>query len=64
MAAYLAGANNRAVGFDTGGMPWALILVGALNVGSMATVWHGDVTPRKHREVTALPVSDVLAPTA
>jgi phosphatidylserine decarboxylase len=28
----------------------------------MATVWHGDVTPRKHREVTALPVSDVLAP--
>jgi phosphatidylserine decarboxylase len=50
-------------GFDTGGMPWALILVGALNVGSMATVWHGDVTPRKHREVTALPVSDVLAPT-
>jgi phosphatidylserine decarboxylase len=49
-------------GFDCGGMPWAIILVGALNVGSMATVWHGDVTPRKHREVTALPVSDVLAP--
>ena len=36
----------------------ASILVGALNVGSMATVWHGDVTPRKHREVTALPVTD------
>jgi phosphatidylserine decarboxylase len=50
-------------GFDTGGMPWAIVLVGALNVGSMATVWHGDVTPRKHREVTALPVTDVLAPT-
>jgi phosphatidylserine decarboxylase len=49
-------------GFDAGGMPWALILVGALNVGSMATVWHGDVTPRKHREVTALPVEAVLAP--
>ena len=49
-------------GFDHGGVPWALILVGALNVGSMATVWHGDVTPRKHREVTALPVNDVLAP--
>jgi phosphatidylserine decarboxylase len=49
-------------GFDAGGMPWAIILVGALNVGSMATVWHGDVTPRKIREVTALPVSDVLAP--
>src|SRR5262245_52124773 len=57
--------NERVVcGFDSGGMPWALILVGALNVGSMATVWHGDVTPRKHREVTALPVTDVLAPPA
>jgi phosphatidylserine decarboxylase len=48
-------------GFDAGGIPWAIILVGALNVGSMATVWHGDVTPRRHREVTALPVTDVLA---
>jgi phosphatidylserine decarboxylase len=50
-------------GFDAGGIPFGVILVGALNVGSMATVWHGDVTPRKHREVTALPVSDVLADT-
>lgn len=49
-------------GFDSGAMPWALILVGALNVGSMATVWHGDVTPRKHRQVTDLPVNDLLAP--
>jgi phosphatidylserine decarboxylase len=49
-------------GFDSGGMPWSIILVGALNVGSMATVWHGDVTPRRHREVTALPVTSVLAP--
>ena len=57
--------NERVVcGFDSAGMPWGLILVGALNVGSMATVWHGDVTPRKHREVTSLPVTDVLAPTA
>jgi phosphatidylserine decarboxylase len=56
--------NERVVcGFDAGGMPWAIILVGALNVGSMATVWHGDVTPRRHREVTALPVTDVLADT-
>ena len=57
-------ARNERVfcGFDSGGMPWAIILVGALNVGSMATVWHGDVTPRKHREVTALPVSDALSP--
>jgi phosphatidylserine decarboxylase len=50
-------------GFDSGGVPWANILVGALNVGSMATVWHGDVTPRRIRDVTALPVSAVLAPT-
>jgi phosphatidylserine decarboxylase len=49
-------------GFDAGGMPWAIILVGALNVGSMATVWHGDVTPRRHREVTSLPLTDVLSP--
>jgi phosphatidylserine decarboxylase len=51
-------------GFDAGGTPWAIILVGALNVGSMATVWHGDVTPRKLREVTALPVTDALSPLA
>ena len=50
-------------GFDSGGMPFGVILVGALNVGSMATVWHGDVTPRKHRDVTALPVTNVLADT-
>ena len=48
-------------GFDSDGTPFGVILVGALNVGSMATVWHGDVTPRKHREVTALPVTEVLA---
>ena len=48
-------------GFDSDGTPFGVILVGALNVGSMATVWHGDVTPRKHREVTALPVTGVLA---
>jgi phosphatidylserine decarboxylase len=56
-------------GFDAGGIPWAILLIGALNVGSMATVWHGDVTPRKHRFVTALPVpgplaTDTLAPAA
>ena len=50
-------------GFDCGGMPWAIILVGALNVGSMATVWHGDVTPRKLRLVTPLPDTELLAPT-
>jgi phosphatidylserine decarboxylase len=58
-------ARNERVfcGFDCGGVPWAIILVGALNVGSMATVWHGDVTPRRHRDITRLPVDEVLAPT-
>jgi len=57
-------ARNERVfcGFDVGGLPWGIVLVGALNVGSMATVWHGDVTPRKHREVAALPVTDLRAP--
>ncbi|MBC8027993.1 MAG: phosphatidylserine decarboxylase [Steroidobacteraceae bacterium] len=64
-------ARNERVfcGFDSGGIPLGVILVGALNVGSMATVWHGDVTPRKHRDFTELPVdgplvSATLAPLA
>lgn len=36
--------------------PFAVIFVGALNVGSMATVWHGDVTPRQPRVVSELPL--------
>jgi phosphatidylserine decarboxylase len=35
---------------------FAVIFVGALNVGSMATVWHGDVTPRRLRRVAKLPL--------
>jgi phosphatidylserine decarboxylase len=56
--------NERVVcGFDSSGMPWGLVLVGALNVGSMGTVWHGDITPRAFRKITPLPLTDVLAPT-
>lgn len=59
----LFAVNERVFcGFDAGGMPWGIVLVGALNVGSMATVWHGDVTPRRQREVTRLPVTDALSP--
>jgi phosphatidylserine decarboxylase len=36
--------------------PFAVIFIGALNVGSMATVWHGDVTPRWSRRASALPL--------
>jgi len=37
--------------FDTAFGQFALVLVGALNVGSMATVWAGDITPAKRRAV-------------
>ena len=36
--------------------PFAVIFVGALNVGSMATVWHGDVTPRRPRRACRIPL--------
>jgi phosphatidylserine decarboxylase len=39
--------------------PFAVVLVGALNVGSMATVWAGDITPRRPRRVTRLPPQPV-----
>jgi len=34
---------------------FAVVLVGALNVGSIATVWAGDVTPAPRRRLTRLP---------
>lgn len=41
---------------------FAVVLVGALFVGSMATVWHGDVAPAAQRKVTTLlPRSDLKA---
>jgi phosphatidylserine decarboxylase len=48
--------------FDTGPHPFALVLVGALFVGSMATVWHGEVTPRFARQRTDLPLDASRAP--
>ena len=41
--------------FDTEFGQFALVMVGALNVGSMATVWAGDITPAPHRVVTRIP---------
>jgi phosphatidylserine decarboxylase len=41
--------------FDSVGGQFALVLVGALNVGSMATVWAGDITPRRPRVLSRLP---------
>ncbi|MDB6084979.1 MAG: phosphatidylserine decarboxylase [Gammaproteobacteria bacterium] len=41
--------------FETDFGRFALVMVGALNVGSMATVWAGDITPHPRRTVTRIP---------
>ena len=38
--------------FETNNGPMAVIQVGAINVGSMETVWHGMVTPPYGKEIT------------
>jgi phosphatidylserine decarboxylase len=51
--------NERIVcAFAEGPLSFALVLVGALFVGSMSTVWHGEVTPRKPRRRARLPVPE------
>jgi phosphatidylserine decarboxylase len=45
--------------FNTAVGRMGVVMVGALNVGSMATVWGGDITPAKKRQVTVLPPADV-----
>ena len=45
--------------FDTAFGQVALIMVGALNVGSMTTVWAGDITPAARRVITTLPQQHV-----
>jgi len=42
--------------FSAGALSFALVLVGALFVGSMSTVWHGEVTPRRPRAASRLPL--------
>lgn len=47
--------NERVIcGFDGPSGPFAMVLVGALFVGSMSTVWHGEVTPARRRIVSTL----------
>ncbi len=54
--------NERVVCiFEDGPALFAMVLVGALFVGSMTTVWHGDITPRRRRR-TDLPVDRSLGP--
>lgn len=45
--------------FDGGFGAFAVILVGALNVGSIGTVWAGDVTPAARRIITRIPSPDM-----
>ena len=45
--------------FDTAFGQMAVVMVGALNVGSMATVWAGDITPAERREITRIPASGI-----
>jgi len=45
--------------FATAHGEFALVLVGALNVGSIATVWAGDIAPAPRREITVLPPQSV-----
>jgi phosphatidylserine decarboxylase len=57
--------NERVVCvFEDGqsGRAFAMVLVGALFVGSIATVWHGDVTPRRPRNRVDLPLDPSRAP--
>ena len=55
--------NERVVCiFENGPLRFALILVGALFVGSMETVWHGEITPRRPRRGADLHPDAKLAP--
>ena len=50
--------NERVIcAFEEGPLAFALALVGALFVGSIATVWHGDVTPCSPRRTMELPLA-------
>ncbi|MBE0617097.1 MAG: phosphatidylserine decarboxylase [Proteobacteria bacterium] len=52
VVADLFARNERVVTlFETEAGPLALVLVGAVFVGSIGTVWHGTVTPPRDREV-------------
>jgi phosphatidylserine decarboxylase len=49
--------NERLVlHFESAQGPWALVFVGALFVGSMGTVWHGEVIARPGSRPVALPL--------
>ncbi|HEY6455070.1 MAG TPA: archaetidylserine decarboxylase [Steroidobacteraceae bacterium] len=47
--------NERVVCIWDDSPPFAMVLVGALFVGSISTVWHGQITPPTRREARDLP---------
>ena len=52
--------NERVINiFKTDIGPMAMVMVGALNVGSMETVWAGQITPVKDRVINDTHYSDV-----
>ncbi len=55
--------NERVVWvFENGPHVFAMVLVGALFVGSIATVWHGDITPHNPRRAVELPLDERRSP--
>jgi len=49
--------NERVIlQFDGAQGPHVLVMVGALFVGSMGTVWHGDIAPKRARGSIPLPI--------
>jgi phosphatidylserine decarboxylase len=55
--------NERVVCcFEAEQFCFAVILVGALHVGSISTVWHGEVTPRRPRRIARLAPLSGAAP--
>jgi phosphatidylserine decarboxylase len=55
--------NERVVCvFEEGPRAFAMVLVGALFVGSIGTIWHGDVTPHSPRTRVDLPLDSLRTP--
>jgi phosphatidylserine decarboxylase len=51
--------NERlALHFDSANGPWVLLLVGALNVGSISTPWSGEVRPRRKGVVESIDLAN------
>lgn len=61
-AAHVPGLFRRnerlALHFAADGGPWVLVLVGALNVGSISTPWSGEVRPRRKGVVETIDIAN------